>query len=173
MQHLDLEIKTLTFTVKFAVSQRGVVFFRKQDALSDEGQKELMQRLGQLSGKPSTSGLHIHPIYPVSEQARALKGDDDEISVISSKFKEKAGKVYSETKSGAAVDKRAIKKSSQATASQKQSMKTEWHSDIAFETVPADYTMLRLTEVPKTGGGKSTSLLFLLAGHSPTASIDP
>ncbi|CAN8097028.1 unnamed protein product [Discula destructiva] len=134
------------------ISQRGVVFFRKQDGLNDELQKELMQRLGHLSGKPSTSGLHIHPVCPVSEQARAAKGDDDQISVISSKFKEKAGKVYSETKSGAEADKRAVKKSSQAAASQKQSMKTEWHSDIAFERVPADYTMLRLTEVPKTGG---------------------
>lgn len=115
-----------------------------------------MQRLGQLSGKPSDSGLHIHPICPVSEQARAYKGGDEEVSVISSKFKEKAGKVYSDAKSGKGTngDKRAIKKSSQAATSQKQSMKTEWHSDIAFEHVPADYTMLRLTEVPTTGGGE-------------------
>jgi alpha-ketoglutarate-dependent taurine dioxygenase len=120
-----------------------------------------MQRLGQLSGKPSTSGLHVHPIYPVSAEARAYKGDDDEISVISSKFKEKSGKVYGEMKAGG--DKRANKvytdkESSKAAFSQKkQSMKTEWHSDIAFENVPSDYTMLRLTEVPTSGGGREHS----------------
>ncbi|KAL1872675.1 hypothetical protein Daus18300_004221 [Diaporthe australafricana] len=146
-------------TAQSTVSQRGVVFFRKQDGLTDEHQKELMQRLGQLSGKPSTSGLHVHPIYPVSAEARAHKGDDDEISVISSKFKEKSGKVYGESKQPAAGgDKRANKvyadkdASKAAFSQKKQSMKTEWHSDIAFEHVPSDYTMLRLTEVPTAGG---------------------
>jgi alpha-ketoglutarate-dependent taurine dioxygenase len=28
----------------------------------------------------------------------------------------------------------------------------QWHSDIQFEPVPADYTSLRLTELPETGG---------------------
>jgi len=28
----------------------------------------------------------------------------------------------------------------------------QWHSDIQFEPVPADYTSLRLTKLPKTGG---------------------
>lgn len=120
-----------------------------------------MQRLGQLSGKPSTSGLHIHPIYAVSPEARAHKGDDDEINIISSKFKEKSGKVYAEAKKTVkGGDKRADKvvtdkaPSEAAVFPQKQSMKTEWHSDIAFERVPADYTMLRLTEVPTAGGGE-------------------
>lgn len=27
-----------------------------------------------------------------------------------------------------------------------------WHSDIQFEKCPADYTSLRLTELPETGG---------------------
>lgn len=133
----------------FTVSQRGVVFFRKQDGLTDEGQKELMQRLGELSGRPSTSRLHIHPIYAESKEARAAKGDDDEINIISSRFKEKSGKVYAGAKQSGG-DKRAQK----VHTTKKQSMKTEWHSDIAFEHVPADYTMLRLTELPPTGGGK-------------------
>lgn len=29
---------------------------------------------------------------------------------------------------------------------------TQWHSDIQFEPVPADYTSLRLTQLPSTGG---------------------
>ena len=140
------------------VSQRGVVFFRKQDGINDENQKELMQRLGELSGKPSTSRLHVHPIYPESEQARAYKGNDDEISVISSRFKEKSSKVYTDTKQSQLNigDKRANKvftDPNKSVCGKKQSMKTEWHSDIAFEHVPADYTMLRLTELPKSGGG--------------------
>ena len=40
----------------------------------------------------------------------------------------------------------------------KQSGKEGWHSDISFEPVPSDYALLRLTQLPKTGGGKS--LLF-------------
>ena len=41
------------------VSQRGVVFFRNQEDLSLSDQKELCKTLGQLSGKPSCSGLYV------------------------------------------------------------------------------------------------------------------
>lgn len=117
------------------ISQRGVVFFRAQDDLTNELQKELAQRLGELSGKPSTSKLHIHP---VSNSQRELGGKDDEISVISS---EQGKKIY--------------KKSFEfftGTQDKKQSAKEGWHSDITFEPVPSDYAILRLTELPKTGG---------------------
>ena len=61
---------------------------------------------------------------------------DKEISTISSKlFK----KVYGVEKN-------------ETLCSKKQSS-NQWHSDIAFEPVPADYTSLRLTQLPKTGGG--------------------
>lgn len=60
------------------VSHRGVVFFRAQD-LALPQQKELGLRLGQLTGRPASSGLHRHP---VSEDLPEL-GDDT--SVISSK----------------------------------------------------------------------------------------
>ncbi|EXJ81275.1 hypothetical protein A1O3_07565 [Capronia epimyces CBS 606.96] len=63
------------------VSRRGVVFFRKQDNISDDLQKELVQRLGELSGKPETSKLHIHPL---NNSGREDGSKDDEISVISS-----------------------------------------------------------------------------------------
>ncbi|KAJ5558478.1 Taurine catabolism dioxygenase TauD/TfdA [Penicillium sp. DV-2018c] len=110
------------------ISQRGVVFFRKQDGLTDDLQKELIQRLGELSGKPSTSGLHIHPIAN-SNREHSVK--DDEISVISSAQREKLYK-----------DRNV----------RNQSARKEWHSDITFEPIPSDYTLLRLTELPKTGG---------------------
>ncbi|KAK3315843.1 hypothetical protein B0H66DRAFT_272302 [Apodospora peruviana] len=116
------------------ISQRGVVFFRKQDNLTDDLQKELVQRLGQLSGKPSTSGLHIHPI---SNAARDHGGNDNEISVISS---EQAKKLYKD------------RFFSQGANSFRQSSKNQWHSDITFEPIPSDYALLRLTQLPKTGG---------------------
>ena len=117
------------------MSQRGVVFFRKQDDLDNDLQKELAQRLGELTGKPSTSSLHIHP---VSNSGRELGGKDDEISVISS---EQGKKLY----------KNLFNK--------KQSQKGGWHSDITFEPVPSDYAILRLTQLPETGGGMYNILI--------------
>ncbi|KAF1940074.1 taurine catabolism dioxygenase [Clathrospora elynae] len=110
------------------ISQRGVVFFRKQDDLDNDLQKELAQRLGELTGKPETSKLHIHP---VRNSGHRLGGKDDEISVISSEL---AKEVFKE---------RLVKK---------QSAKDGWHSDITFEPIPSDYALLRLTELPKSGG---------------------
>ncbi|KAI1416224.1 TauD-domain-containing protein [Hypoxylon sp. FL1857] len=113
------------------ISQRGVVFFRKQDNIDNELQKELVQRLGELSGKPATSKLHIHPII---NSGREHGGKDDEISTISS---EQAKKLYAKNI---------------VWSEQKQSQKNQWHSDITFEPVPSDYALLRLTQLPKTGG---------------------
>ena len=98
--------------------------------MTNELQKVLAQRLGELAGKPSTSKLHIHP---VANSGRTLGGKDDEISVISSEqFKEIYGARFGEHK--------------------KQSAKSEWHSDITFEPVPSDYAVLRMTELPDHGG---------------------
>ncbi|KOC08102.1 alpha-ketoglutarate-dependent sulfonate dioxygenase [Aspergillus flavus AF70] len=111
------------------ISQRGVVFFRKQDGLDDDLQKELIQRLGLLAGKPSTSGLHVHPIHNAGREHNVK---DNEISVITSKNHDQLYKGRLHPK--------------------KQSARREWHSDITFEPIPSDYTVLRLTELPKTGG---------------------
>jgi hypothetical protein len=59
------------------VSRRGVVFFRNQD-ITPAQQRELVHALGELSGKPKSSGLHVHPI--TKENGK----DGDEISIISS-----------------------------------------------------------------------------------------
>lgn len=115
------------------VSQRGVVFFRAQDGLTNDAQKTLIQRLGELAGKPETSKLHIHPIL---NSERELGGSDPEISTISSVQNKK---LYKDS----AYD---LRKRIQSSA--------QWHSDIAFEPVPADYTSLRLTQLPTTGGGE-------------------
>ncbi|PGH13581.1 hypothetical protein AJ79_03574 [Helicocarpus griseus UAMH5409] len=123
----DELIRDLAITI----SQRGVVFFRAQDDLDNELQKELARRLGELSGKPSTSKLHIHP---VANSGRQFGGKDDEISVISS---EQAKQIY---------------KSRFFNLDKKQSARQAWHSDITFEPVPSDYAILRLTELPASGG---------------------
>lgn len=122
----------------FLVSQRGVVFFRAQDNLTDDLQKELIQRIGELSGKPETSKLHIHPI---ANAGREHGGKDDEISVISSA---QAKKIYNHPKS---------KLFNQGK--KQQNGKIGWHSDITFEPIPSDYSVLRLVELPSTGGGES------------------
>ena len=116
-----------------SVSQRGVVFFRGQDNLTNELQKDLILRLGQLTGRPTTSSLHIHPIL---NSERDLGGDDPEISTISSVQHDKF-----------------YKKPDKESLSPKKQKSAQWHSDIAFEPVPADYTSLRLAKLPKTGGG--------------------
>jgi hypothetical protein len=101
----------LRFVILFSslpVSQRGVVFFRAQDGLTNDLQKKLAHKLGVLTGKPSTSTLHIHP---VSNAERELGGSDNEISVISS---EQAKKIYYRT-----------------PFTLKQSAAEGWHSDIS------------------------------------------
>ena len=102
-----------------------------------------MQRLGQLSGKPATSGLHIHPI---SNASREHGGKDNEISVISS---EQQKKLYADRFAAAGW-----------IGERRQSNKNQWHSDITFEPIPSDYALLRLTQLPKTGGGKKCPPLF-------------
>jgi hypothetical protein len=60
-------------------SERGVVFFR--DAIiTPEEQKDLVDALGRVGGKPESSRLHVHPL--------TLAGSElgDEISVISNHF---------------------------------------------------------------------------------------
>lgn len=113
------------------ISQRGVVFFRAQDGLDNDLQGQLIQRLGELSGKPKESSLHIHPISNTNFQHNA----DDKISVISNDL---ATKVFCDRK--VPLEKR------------QQSIKKGWHSDITFEPVPADYAALRMTSLPTNGG---------------------
>lgn len=115
------------------VSQRGVVFFRAQDNLTADLQKELIQRIGLASGKPETSGLHIHPI--LNSEREGYRVSDPEISTIDSE-----------------LNKRVYKDLAKDFLKAKKQNSSQWHSDIAFEPVPADYSSLRLEKLPKTGG---------------------
>lgn len=125
----DELIRDLAITI----SRRGVVFFKGQD-LSPGDQKYLTNRLGQLTGKPESSGLHIHPVYNSQPDNKDFVVDDKgtrnndlQISVISSNLHRSLGVP---PRSGA----------------------DEWHSDITFEPVPADYTSLKVHTLPHTGG---------------------
>ena len=111
------------------VSERGVVFFRKQDNLTNELQKTFILRLGELTGRPSASSLHIHPILNNTSEFGV---GDSEISTISSLHRKK---VFGS-----------------APKNPRRYDSAQWHSDIQFETCPADYTSLRLVQLPTTGG---------------------
>ncbi|KAK3111842.1 hypothetical protein LTR53_012493 [Teratosphaeriaceae sp. CCFEE 6253] len=120
----------------YTISSRGVAFFRKQDNLTNDLQKQLVHRLGELTGKPSTSKLHIHPVLNSEDEFGETRESDQEISTISSKLFQK---IYSN-------------KEGQDTVCEKKQSSNQWHADISFEPVPADYTSLRLLQLPKTGG---------------------
>ncbi|KAF1814347.1 taurine catabolism dioxygenase [Eremomyces bilateralis CBS 781.70] len=107
------------------ISQRGVVFFRKQDNLTDEIQKRITQRLGELTGKPATSTLHIHPL------ANFVNPEDQLMATVSSRQMEKMFNKYMDLA---------------------QTQTHQWHSDIAWEAHPAEYSFLRMKELPVTGG---------------------
>ncbi|KAI0133765.1 hypothetical protein BJ170DRAFT_690131 [Xylariales sp. AK1849] len=127
----DTKIRDLAILV----SQRGVVFFRNQDIKIDD-QKVLGQRLGELTGKPTTSGLHRHAL---SNSKRGIAVDengklDDEVSVISS---EQNRKFYQD----------------RYTAASKKLGSLGWHADITFENIPSDYAILKIVKTPEDAGG--------------------
>ncbi|ORY37096.1 taurine catabolism dioxygenase [Rhizoclosmatium globosum] len=106
------------------IAERNVVFFRDQD-LNFEEQKEFVDRLGKISGKPATSGLHSHPI---SEESDEFGEKNYEVSSVKNKTLEQGRRDRSEFHSRG------------------------FHSDVTFEVVPPDYTALRLRELPPEGG---------------------
>lgn len=157
------EAQILIYTARHTVSQRGVVFFRNQDINIDD-QKLLGQRLGELTGKPELSKLHRHAL---SNSKRGIAVDengrlDDEVSIISS---EQNRKFYK--------DRFGI--------SSKRLASDGWHAEyvffllfspfltlnynesdadlmisvhsITFERIPADYSILKIVELPGDAGG--------------------
>ncbi|KAJ5894190.1 hypothetical protein N7495_005881 [Penicillium taxi] len=122
--------KSQLLTSYHLVSRRGVVFFRAQNNLTDDLQKHLVDSLGKLSGKPADSTLHIHPLL---NNTHEFGVQDAQVSTISSLSRKK---VFGH----------------EQQANKRRYDAAQWHSDIQFEPVPADYTSLRLTQLPKTGG---------------------
>lgn len=119
------------------ISHRGVVFFKNQD-ITPEQQKVLADKLGKLTGKPETSGLHIHPTAPAGGVLKEGTDEiDPEVSIISSRLQKKlyinnTGRRYG--------------------FNDKPYDNHGWHSDITFEPVPSDYAILKIVETPAAGG---------------------
>ncbi|RAK95985.1 TauD/TfdA dioxygenase family protein [Aspergillus ibericus CBS 121593] len=86
----------------------------------------LILQMGHLTTRPADHGLHIHP---VTNDAREFGDPDPEISTINSEGRKK------------------LYKGSEYTR-----MAAVWHSAIAFEKAPADFSSLRLVTLPMTGG---------------------
>ncbi|RAL61384.1 hypothetical protein DID88_009518 [Monilinia fructigena] len=110
-----------------AVSDRGVVFFRNQD-ITPEQMKAVIERISKAAGSPESSTLHIHPLTEKSSEL------GDQISVISSAKQAKGGGLTHQLSD---VSRFAS---------------TGWHADITFERVPSDYAMLKIHTLPETGG---------------------
>ncbi|KAI5480253.1 hypothetical protein MNV49_001212 [Pseudohyphozyma bogoriensis] len=108
------------------ISQRNVVFFRSQ-TITIEEQKILGQRLGELSGKPKESSLHVHPITPPKSEL------GDEVLVVSNKHNQKPVEEYI----GDDVSK---------------IHSNNIHSDITYERYGTDYSLLKLVQIPEEGG---------------------
>lgn len=132
-----LEDEALLRDLAILISQKGVVFFRGQGSLSVDAQKQLVQKLGELTQKPATSGRHIHPIAPSGGVIRGNGLIDPEVSFISSHF----------TRKGLETPTKIA-----ATIKPAQRAGDGWHSDISFEPVPADYTSLKILQTPASGG---------------------
>ncbi|KAJ6135532.1 taurine dioxygenase family protein, partial [Penicillium capsulatum] len=121
----DALIRDLAITI----SQRGVVFLRNQDNLTEYQQRRLIARMGELSGKPVDSSFFINPIVRVSGDGSTPT--DPEITRIDSRGRPD----FAATQPNPRRFDEAL-----------------WHADGQFETCPPSFTSLRLTEVPRNGG---------------------
>ncbi|KAE8351269.1 tfdA family taurine dioxygenase [Aspergillus coremiiformis] len=109
------------------IAERGVVFFRAQDNLTDDLQKTLVRRLGELTTRPVGHDLYIHPLLnSVLEYGES----DPQLSAISSLQRKR---LYEE----------GINMGTLAAI---------WHTDTPFERAPGDFSALRITLLPETGG---------------------
>lgn len=167
------------------VAERGVVFFRSQTQLNSELQKDLIRRLGQLSGRSKENGLYRHPLSLV------LGETDPEISVSSetitraicckptsrdclpkslrwipgisrinltgllNKLRASSPRSTALTRITQAFD--WIRPTPASFSSRKRQASGKlWHSDGIYETNPPDFSSLKLKEVPTDSQGTET-----------------
>ncbi len=107
-----------------------MVFFRSQTDLTDDLQKELISRLGQLSGRPVDSSLHVHPLTRYNAER------DVNLNIITS-----------DTSNNPAEDIFKVQED------RPMGTRGSWHTDIGYEPCPCDFTILKLVNFPGTGGG--------------------
>ncbi|KAI3323642.1 taurine catabolism dioxygenase [Xylariaceae sp. AK1471] len=116
------------------ISRRGLCVFPKQAELTVADQKLLCRKLGELTTRPSTSDLWIHPVNQTLLPDGTLDGE------YMSPSRDPSKKLY--TQEGGYS----------ANTAKNQSRADGWHTDGSFENVPADYTLLHMKECPNTGG---------------------
>ncbi|KAG2421277.1 hypothetical protein HFD88_005251 [Aspergillus terreus] len=126
----DSKIKDLAITA----SERGVIVLRRQD-IEVHQLKYLIQRMGELTGKPKEGKLHVTPIHP---DVNLCLGDDPvfsdpEVYVVSSEHNRDKFDDYLNTK-------------------QKQFASRGWHADTSYENIPSDYIAMKMVKTPRTGG---------------------
>ncbi|RSH90489.1 hypothetical protein EHS25_001094 [Saitozyma podzolica] len=120
------------------ISRRGVCFFREQECSQDNMMK-LARRLGELTGRPKASNMCIHP---VSEYTPELV-NTPKTQVISADRQRKGG----------GINRRYEDVSRWANVA--------WHSDVSFEKVPSDYSMLKVNVLPPSGDSRPHVPSFL------------
>lgn len=138
------EARNVIRDIAIEISRRGVVAFRHQHKLSVQNQKDFIDQLGVLSGRPKANGLHIHPRSP----ARGILGEDglieSEVLLVTSNLRAKNTGEKGKYSFGNGVGNLPLYASS------------GWHSDITFEPVPAAYTALKIVQQPDEGSGGDT-----------------
>ncbi|CAD6587093.1 MAG: hypothetical protein TREMPRED_004659 [Tremellales sp. Tagirdzhanova-0007] len=113
------------------VSRRGVCFFRGQN-ISGADMLRLAAKISEMSGQPKDSGHVVHPI-------------GNEVSELSSDNKPKTMEISAEKqRKGGGINRRFEDVSRWASVA--------WHSDVSFERVPADYSILKINTLPQMGG---------------------
>lgn len=132
----DAEADELLRELAVMISYRGVVFVRHQPNLTPALMSRLATKLGELSGKPTSSKLHIHPLSKEFSELGEFKGE----------------KIDSEADNEGRQISFKSEKSNFASAG--------WHTDISFEPVPADYSMLQLRTIPRSGGDTMWSSMY-------------
>lgn len=124
--------------IAIEISRKGVVVFRHQHKLSVQNQKDFINQLGALAGRPKGNGLHIHPRTP----AGGILGNDGKIDpdiiLISSLVDSPANNPYGKRINGGAW------------------ASSGWHTDVSFEPVPASYSALRIVQRPDEASGGDT-----------------
>lgn len=122
------------------------MFFRSQEFTTKQ-QELLATKLGELSGKPSTSKLHIHPLTAEFSEF------DDFVSIIDSEFNQISHDAELDDKSLLASSgwHSEYSLSSPRFFSPKMS-KFIIDCSITFEKTPSDYAVLKIHTLPETGG---------------------
>ena len=122
------------------ISRRGVVFLRGQD-ITGEQMMDLAAIISDLTGSPKESG---HSKHPVGSNAAELP----RVGVISANKQKKGGGInrrYVNDSDGTLLMLCRYEDLSRWAG-------VAWHSDLSFERVPADYSMLKITTLPPSGG---------------------